>query len=371
MTEPSSPEPGSPEHASAESGSPEPSSSEPGSPESGSPESGSPESGSPEPANPERESASVPALSAPGLGGSASERLERMLAAAGMGAEAEVPEGFRSGFVTFVGRPNVGKSTLVNQILGQKISIVSDKPQTTRHQIRGVLSRPESQIVFVDTPGIHRPRTLMGERLNDTATSSLEGIDVACLLIEANAAMGPGDRYIAERMPKNSVLVLNKTDAANAERIMSQLSKAAAFEFAEYFPISAKTGDGVDALVDYLASRLPVGPRWYPEGEVTDAPEPFRVAELVREQLLAVTREELPHSIATRVSEWEWPRIRVEIIVERDSQKGIVIGKGGSVLKEVGNRVRRQLPPGAFIELHVTVDKDWQSKAQSLERLGY
>ena len=309
--------------------------------------------------------------SAPGLGESASEQLERMLAAAGMGAEAEVPEGFRSGFVTFVGRPNVGKSTLVNQILGQKISIVSDKPQTTRHQIRGVLSRPESQIVFVDTPGIHRPRTLMGERLNDTATSSLEGIDVACLLIEATAAMGPGDRYIAERMPKNSVLVLNKTDAATAERIMSQLSKAASFEFAEYFPISAKTGDGVDALVEYLVSRLPEGPRWYPEGEVTDAPEPFRVAELVREQLLAVTREELPHSIATRVSEWEWPRIRVEIIVERDSQKGIVIGKGGSVLKEVGIRVRRQLPPGAFIELHVTVDKDWQSKAQSLERLGY
>ena len=273
--------------------------------------------------------------------------------------------------MTLVGRPNVGKSTLVNQILGQKISIVSDKPQTTRHQIRGVLSRPESQIVFVDTPGIHKPRTLMGQRLNDTATSSLEGIDIACLLIEATSALGPGDRYIAERLPANSVLVLNKTDAADVERIMSQLAKAAEFSFAEYFPVSAKTGDGVDELVEYLVSRLPEGPRWYPEEEVTDAPEPFRVAELVREQLLAVTREELPHSIATQVSEWEWPRIRVEIIVERDSQKGIVIGKKGSVLKEVGIRVRRQLPPGAYLELHVTVDKDWQSKAQSLERLGY
>ena len=297
--------------------------------------------------------------------------LDAMLAAAGIASDDEVPEGFRSGFVTFVGRPNVGKSTLLNQILGQKVSIVSDKPQTTRHQIRGVLNRPEAQIVFVDTPGIHKPRTLMGERLNDTATTALDGIDVACLLVEANAPIGPGDRFVAERLPKNSVVVLNKIDRADPEKIMAQLSTAAEFGFAEYFPISARTGLGVDTLVEYLLSRLPEGPRWYPADEVTDVPEPFMVAELVREQLLAVTREELPHSIATRVAEWEWPRIRVEIIVERDSQKGIVIGKGGSVLKEVGTRVRAQLPPGAFLELHVTVDKDWQSKAASLERLGY
>jgi GTP-binding protein Era len=277
----------------------------------------------------------------------------------------------RSGFVTFVGRPNVGKSTLLNQILGQKISIVSDKPQTTRHQIRGVLNRPEAQIVFVDTPGIHKPRTLMGERLNDTAQDALSDVDVACLLVDATAPIGPGDRFIAERLPASSVLVLNKVDVAKPEQIVAQLSKAAGFEFSEYFPVSAKTGDGVDELVEHLISRLPEGPRWYPEDEITDAPEPFRVAELVREQLLAVTREELPHSIATRVAEWEWPRIRVEIVVERESQKGIVIGKGGSVLKEVGIRVRRQLPEGAFLELHVTVDKDWQSRAQSLERLGY
>jgi len=294
-----------------------------------------------------------------------------MLAAAGVSSDDDVPEGFRSGFVTLVGRPNVGKSTLVNQILGQKVSIVSDKPQTTRHQIRGVLNTPEAQAVFVDTPGIHRPRTLMGQRLNDTATSALDGIDVACLLIEANAALGPGDRFIAERLPASSVLVLNKIDGAPPERVMAQLAAASELGFAEYFPISARTGKGVDALVEYLLSRLPEGPRWYPGDEVSDVPEPFMVAELVREQLLAVTREELPHSIATRVTEWEWPRVRVEIIVERDSQKGIVIGKAGSVLKEVGTRVRRQMPPGAYLELHVTVDKDWQSKAASLERLGY
>lgn len=297
--------------------------------------------------------------------------LDAMLAAAGLGRVDEVPDGFKSGFVTIVGRPNVGKSTLVNQILGQKVSIVSDKPQTTRHQIRGVLNRDESQIVFVDTPGIHRPRTLMGERLNDTATSSLDGIDVACLVIEADAQLGPGDRFIAGQLPKGSVLVLNKIDTASPEQIFMQLQKASELGFDEYFPISARTGKGVDELVDYLVSRLPGGPRWYPGDVVSDSPEEFRVAELVREQLLAVTRDELPHSIATRVTEWEWPRIRVEIIVERDSQKGIVIGKGGSVLKEVGTRVRDQLPKGAFIELHVTVDRDWQMKAQSLERLGY
>lgn len=312
-----------------------------------------------------------PAEPSDGSADGATSDLDAMLAAAGIASDDETPEGFRSGFVTLVGRPNVGKSTLLNQILGQKVSIVSDKPQTTRHQIRGVLHRDDAQIVFVDTPGIHKPRTLMGERLNDTATGALEGIDVACLVIEANASLGPGDRFVAERLSKDSVLVLNKIDRADPERILTQLAKASELGFAEYFPISARTGDGVDALVEYLLSRLPEGPRWYPGGEVTDVPEPFMVAELVREQLLAVTREELPHSIATRVAEWEWPRIRVEIIVERDSQKGIVIGKGGSVLKEVGTRVRRQLPPGAFIELHVTVDKDWQSKAASLERLGY
>ncbi len=290
----------------------------------------------------------------------------------GDAGEGDAGEGeLHSGFVTLVGRPNVGKSTLLNHILGEKVSIVSDKPQTTRHQIRGVLNRPGTQIVFVDTPGIHKPRTLMGERLNDTASDALAGVDVVCLLVDATQKIGPGDRFIAERLPSDAVVVLNKVDRADDDRILTQLAAAADFHAESYFPISARTGQGVDALVDHLASRMPAGPLWYPEDEVTDLGEGFRVAELVREQLLAVTREELPHSIATRVTEWEWPRIRVEILVERESQKGIVIGKGGAVLKEVGTRVREQLPEGAFLELFVKVDKDWQSRPGSLERLGY
>lgn len=281
------------------------------------------------------------------------------------------PDGFRSGFVTLVGRPNVGKSTLLNRILGEKVSIVSDKPQTTRHQIRGVLDRPDAQLVFVDTPGIHKPRTLMGERLNDTAESALADVDVVCLLIDARQPLGRGDRWIAERVPKDSVLVVNKIDRASREQVFEQLARAAELDFEAYFPVSARTGKGVDALVEHLLERMPPGPRWYPEGEVTDLGEGFRVAELVREQLLAIMREELPHSIATRTVEWAWPRIRVEILVERESQKGIVIGKGGRVLKDVGIRVRKQLPEGAHLELVVRVDRDWQSRPASLERLGY
>ncbi|MCC6183753.1 MAG: GTPase Era [Microthrixaceae bacterium] len=273
--------------------------------------------------------------------------------------------------MTLVGRPNVGKSTLLNRILGQKVSIVSDKPQTTRHQIRGILTDDDTQIVFVDTPGIHRPRTLMGERLNDSASDALAGVDVVCLLFDATQKIGPGDRYIAERVPGDAVVVLNKVDLAPRERVLEQLALAAELDLASYFPVSARTGKGVDALVEHLRSLMPPGPRWYPDGEVTDLGEGFRVAELVREQLLAVTREELPHSIATRTTLYEWPRIRVEILVERESQKGMVIGKGGSVLKEVGTRVRRQLPDGAYLELFVKVDKDWQSRPGSLERLGY
>jgi len=298
--------------------------------------------------------------------------LEAMLAAAGISdADADTPEGFRSGFVSIVGRPNVGKSTLVNQLLGEKVSIVSDKPQTTRHQIRGVLHLPDAQLVLVDTPGIHRPRTLMGERLNETATGALADVDVACLVVDATAKLGPGDRFVAERMPPGSVLVLNKIDRATPEQVLTQLTAASEYDFAEYFPVSAKTGEGVEALSAHLVDQLPEGPRWFPREQRSDVEDEVRVAELVREQLLAVTREELPHSIATRVSEWDWPRIRVEILVERESQKGIVIGHKGSVLKEVGTRARAQLPDGVYLELHVRVDKDWQSKAAALERLGY
>jgi GTP-binding protein Era len=278
----------------------------------------------------------------------------------------------RSGFVTLVGRPNVGKSTLLNRILGQKVSIVSDKPQTTRTQVRGVLNRPDAQIVFVDTPGIHKPIHALGERLNASATSAIGDVDVVCLLVDATEAIGKGDKYIASRLPAGTVVVVNKIDWADPAQVLSQLAAAASqLDLDEYFPVSARTGDGVAELVDHLVARLPEGPQYYPDDMVTDVAEAFWVAELVREQLLAVTHDEVPHSIATRVTEWEWPRIRCEILVERDSQKGIVIGRKGAVLKEVGTRVRRQLPEGAYLELFVKVDKDWQRRPKALERLGY
>jgi GTP-binding protein Era len=277
----------------------------------------------------------------------------------------------RSGFVSLIGRPNVGKSTLLNRMLGQKVSIVSDKPQTTRHQIRGVLNRPGAQLVFVDTPGIHKPRTLMGERLNSTAIDAASEVDVVCLVLDATAPVGRGDAWVAERVPANAVVVLNKIDRADRDAVMEQLARAAEFERASYFPVSARTGRGVDALVDHLIGLLPEGPRWYPEGMASDVEEAMWVAELVREKLLALTRDELPHSIACRVTEWEWPRVRVEIIVERDSQKGIVIGRRGSVLKQVGTEARRELPAGIFLDLHVVVDRDWQRRPRSLDRLGY
>ncbi len=277
----------------------------------------------------------------------------------------------KSGFVTLVGRPNVGKSTVLNRILGEKVTIVSDKPQTTRTRVHGVLNRPGAQIVFVDTPGIHRPRTLMGERLNDTASSSIGDVDVVAFVIDATARIGPGDRFVAAKVPRDAVVVVNKVDRARPEQVVEQLAEAARWDLSEYFPVSGLTGEGIDALVDALVDRLPEGPQYYPDGMVTDVPEAFWVAELVREQLLAVVREEVPHSIACRVTEWDWPRIRCEILVERDSQKGIVIGKGGGVLKQVGMAVREQLPEGAFVELFVKVDRDWQGQARALDRLGY
>ena len=278
----------------------------------------------------------------------------------------------KSGFVSIVGRPNVGKSTLLNAILGQKVAITSDKPQTTRSQIRGVLNRPDTQIVFVDTPGIHRPRTLLGERLNKSASEMTSGVDVVCLVVDATAPIGPGDRFVAEKVPSNAIVVVNKTDIASPDDVVAQLARAAEqIDVSAYFPVSAVTGEGVDRLIAEIVSRLPEGPLWYPDDMVTDVPEAFWVAELVREQLLAVTNDELPHSIATRVVEWEWPRIRCEILVERESQTGIVIGHKGSVLKKVGMAVREQLPEGAYLELFVKVDKDWQRKAGALDRLGF
>jgi GTP-binding protein Era len=292
----------------------------------------------------------------------------------------------RSGFATLVGRPNVGKSTLVNAMCGTKVAIVSDKPQTTRTQIRGIVelrsgtqpdrqgvrvrSRPDAQVVFIDTPGIHKPRTVAGERMNATASSAVGDVDVVCLVLDATAPMGTGDRFVASRVPKDALCVVNKVDLATPAEIAAELARAAELDLAEYFPVSARTGEGVDDLLDAVVARLPEGPRYYPEGMVTDVPDAFWVAELVREQLLAVVHDELPHSIACRVTEWEWPRIRCEILVERESQKGIVIGKGGSVLKQVGTAVRSQLRPGAHLELVVKVDKDWQRRPKALDRLG-
>jgi GTP-binding protein Era len=276
----------------------------------------------------------------------------------------------KSGFATLVGRPNVGKSTLLNAICGTKVSIVSDKPQTTRNQMRGVLNTPGAQVVFVDTPGIHKPRTAAGERMNATATGTLDDVDIVCLVIDATAPIGKGDRFVASRVPPSGLCVLNKVDAATPEQIAVQLGRAAEFGLDEYFPISALTGDGVEELVAAVVSRLPEGPQYYPDDTVTDVPDALWVAELVREQLLTVAREELPHSIACLVTEWEWPRIRCEILVERDSQKGIVVGHGGSVLKAVGSAVRAQLRPGAYLELVVKVDKDWQRRPAAITRLG-
>lgn len=285
----------------------------------------------------------------------------------------------RSGFVSIVGRPNVGKSTLVNQILGEKVAITSDKPQTTRQQIRGVLHAVTAvdgedvdvQVVFVDTPGVHKPKTALGERLNQRATDAVKGVDVVCVVIDATMPIGPGDRFVASQAPESAVLVLNKIDKASSQQVLEQLTTAAEMGFSEYVPVSARSGDGVDALLKVLVDRMPEGPPFYPDDVVRETPDEVWVAELVREQLLAVTHDEVPHSIATRVTEFEEGHVRVEILVERDSQKGIVIGKGGSVLKEVGTRVRKQLPEGTFVELVVKVEKDWQRKPQLFDRLGF
>jgi GTP-binding protein Era len=275
------------------------------------------------------------------------------------------------GFVAVVGRPNVGKSTLINAILGTKVSIVSDKPQTTRAPVRGVLNREDAQVVFVDTPGVHKPRTALGARLNDAAAGSVADVDLAVLVIDATAKLGPGDRFVAARVPKHAVVAVNKVDAASRTEVLEQLARAGELGLSAYFPVSAKTGAGVPELVEHVISRLPEGRRFFPEGVVTDVPEAFWVAELVREQLLAVTHDEVPHSIACRVTEWDWPYIRCEILVERDSQRSIVIGKGGSVLKKVGTAAREQLPPGAYLDLVVKVEPNWQRRPGALDRLGY
>jgi len=297
-------------------------------------------------------------------------------------------DGFRSGFVAIVGRPNVGKSTLLNQIVGRKVSIVSDKPQTTRTQVRGVRTTAETQMVFLDTPGVHKPRTLLGERANSRALTTLAEVDVVCFLIEADNAIGPGDRFVAERLGGVStpvVLAVNKVDAATRDDVAVRLAGAASElgDFAAYVPISARTNDGVAVLVDELEAHMPSGPHYYPEDVVTDQPESFLAAELVREALLAHAREELPHAIAVNTAETESrltasgePLLALSLVVrvERESQKGIVIGKGGAVLKDAGTRARHELEAllgtRVHLDIRVQVDADWQRRAGSLDRLG-
>jgi GTP-binding protein Era len=280
----------------------------------------------------------------------------------------------QSGFVTLVGRPNVGKSSLVNAICGEKVSIVSDKPQTTRHRVRGILNRPDAQLVFVDTPGLHKPVTALGRKVNATAIESVgdsdSAVDVVCLVLDATAPFGDGDRWVAGHLDlPRSVVIVNKVDRASRQQVLAQLGAAGALGAEAYFPVSARTGEGVDGLVEHLVARMPEGPAFFPTDTVRDVPEEQWVAELVREQLLAVMSDELPYSIATRVSEWEDDRITVEIIVERESQKGMVIGKKGAVLKQVGQAARLQLPEGTFLALRVKVDKDWQRRPDRVDRL--
>jgi GTP-binding protein Era len=298
--------------------------------------------------------------------------------------ESDRADDFRSGFVAVVGRPNVGKSTLVNRILGTKVTIVSSRPNTTRRSVRGVLHRDGYQAVLVDTPGLHRPRTALGERLNDHVAEALADLDVVVAVVDASGEIGAGDRIVLDRAMQavrgsleaggtRLFVAINKIDKVTDNQLLGHLDAVnrAVEGLGELFPVSAVTGQGVEALSAAILERLPAGPPYFPGDMVTDVPEAFWVAELVREELLRRVREELPHAIACRVTEWEWPRVRVEILVERESQKGIVIGKGGAILKEVGTAVRHQLPEGAFIELHVRVEKDWQSRPDAIERLGY
>ena len=299
----------------------------------------------------------------------------------------------RSGFVAIIGRPNVGKSTLLNQVVGAKVSITAASPNTTRHAIRGILTEDDVQVIFVDTPGIHRPRTSLGSRLNETARAAVDGVDVILALVDATAPIGPGDRTALVTMlqharhehgPKPCVVV-NKMDRPGRAAVAAQLMAASealeevadehglsdVVERVEYFPISAKTGEGTAALVDFVKLAMPESPFLFPEDEVSDVPEAAWVAELVREQLVRKTKQELPHSIHCRVTEFEWPHILVEILVERESQKGMVIGKGGQLLKDVGIAARRQLPEGCYLELKVSVEPGWQKRDDVLDRFGY
>jgi GTP-binding protein Era len=291
---------------------------------------------------------------------------------------------FRSGFVAVVGRPNVGKSTLVNALVGSKVAITSDKPQTTRSAVRGILNLPSEQVVFVDTPGYHKPRTLLGKRLNEIVRAAWSDVEIAVLVLDGKAGVGRGDKRIAEDLMPQQVPVIcavNKIDVLKPNHIAASLAAASALgDFEEFVPISAKTGSGVDLLRELVAKRMTEGPMYYPPGTHTDQPPAVFVAELVREKLLVRMREELPHSVAVVTEDYEEREdglleIRATVFVERESQKGIVIGKGGENLKVVGTEAREEIEVlfgrKVFLEVRVKVEKDWQRRAHALERLGF
>ena len=292
----------------------------------------------------------------------------------------------KSGLVALVGRPNVGKSTLLNALLGQKLAIVSDKPQTTRSTVRGVLHRPEGQIVLVDTPGLHKPRTLLGQRLNDLVRGTLAEVDLVLQLVDAAAGVGAGDRFLAAELAKVAtpkLCVVNKMDAASRAKIAAALQAAADLaDFAEVVPVSARAGTQLDLLIELILRHLPEGRPLYPEGHTSDEPEQHLVAELIREKALAVVRDELPHSVAVLVEEMgpdpereDLLVIRAFLFVERASQKPIVLGKGGSVLRDIGTRARAELEAlfgtQVYLDLRVKVAKEWQRDPRQLSRLGF
>lgn len=301
---------------------------------------------------------------------------------------------FRSGFVCLVGRPNTGKSTLTNALVGSKVAITSSRPQTTRHTIRGIVHRPEFQIILVDTPGLHRPRTLLGKRLNELVRGTYSEVDVIGLCIPADETIGPGDRWIYEQIravaPRTTlVVVVTKMDKVSKDRLAAQLmtvDELVGERAAAIVPVSATTGEQVDVLIDVLVDQLSPGPAFYPDGELTDEPEEVLMAELIREAALEGVRDELPHSLAVVIDEvsvrqnrsaeqGDLTDVRAILYVERPSQKGIVIGRGGARLKEVGSNARRQietlLGTQIYLELRVKVAKDWQQDPKLLGRLGF
>jgi GTP-binding protein Era len=308
-------------------------------------------------------------------------------AASGPDAGAGQPE-FRSGFASFVGRPNVGKSTLMNALVGSKVAITSSRPQTTRRAIRGIVHRPDAQLIIVDTPGLHRPRTLLGERLDSLVRSTLTEVDVIGFCLPAADPIGPGDKYLAAELTGLAartpvVAIVTKTDQATPAQVAAQLAAVAELgDWADIVPVSAVAHFQLDVLADVLVSHLPAGRPLYPDGELTDEPEQLLVAELIREAVLEGVRDELPHSIAVVVEEMKPREGRGDLIdvyafmyVERPSQKSIVIGPKGARLKEVGTQARRQiealLGSRVYLDLHVKIAKDWQRNPKQLRRLGF